>query len=95
MDASTQPVPPARETTSAAVGSRIDEIVIVLFAFLGVGGAVFLPLYFRIPPITTSFLLATGLAALTYRFLGAFRAHRSPSVASSSPALLRLWLALP
>jgi hypothetical protein len=70
MDAPTQPVPPARETPSVAVRSRIDEIVIVLFAFMGVGGAVFLPLRFHIPPITTSFLLATGLAALTYRFLG-------------------------
>jgi hypothetical protein len=70
MDAPTQPVLPARETPSVAVRSRIDEIVIVLFAFMGVGGAVFLPLRFHIPPITTSFLLATGLAALTYRFLG-------------------------
>jgi hypothetical protein len=49
----------------------IDEIVVAAFAFLGFGGAVFLPLRFNnIPPITISFLLATGLAALTYRYLG-------------------------
>jgi hypothetical protein len=48
----------------------VDEIVVAGFALVGVGGAVFLPLWFNIPPITTSFLLATGLAALTYRYLG-------------------------
>jgi len=48
----------------------IDEIVVAAFAFLGMAGGVFLPLRYTIPPITISFLLATGLAALTYRFLG-------------------------
>jgi len=51
----------------------LDEIVVAAFAFLGFGGAVFLPLKFgfsSIPPIVVSFLLATGIAALTYRYLG-------------------------
>jgi hypothetical protein len=51
----------------------MDEIVVSAFAFLGIGGGVFLPLQYgfgKIPPITASFLLATGLAALTYRYLG-------------------------
>jgi len=51
----------------------VDEIVVSAFAFLGIGGGVFLPLEYgfdKIPPITASFLLATGLAALTYRYLG-------------------------
>jgi hypothetical protein len=48
----------------------IDEIVVAAFAFLGFGGAVFLPLRYNLPPIVVSFLLATGLAALTYRYLG-------------------------
>ena len=51
----------------------VDEIVVASFAFLGVGGAVFLPLRYgfaAVPPIVVSFLLATGLAALTYRYLG-------------------------
>ena len=50
-----------------------DEIVVSAFAFFGVGGGVMLPLLYgfdKIPPITASFLLATGLAALTYRYLG-------------------------
>ena len=48
-----------------------DEIVVAAFAFLGFGGAVFLPLRFsNFSHITTSFLLATGIAALTYRYLG-------------------------
>ncbi len=67
------PPAPAKPRARAAAGGRhwyIDEIVVAAFAFLGVGGAVFLPLRYTIPPITTSFLLATGLAALTYRFLG-------------------------
>jgi hypothetical protein len=51
----------------------MDEIVVSAFAFLGIGGGVFLPMQYgfeKIPPITVSFLLATGLAALTYRYLG-------------------------
>jgi hypothetical protein len=51
-------------------GWLADEIVVAAFAFFGIAGAVFLPLRFTIPPVTTSFLLATGLAALTYRYLG-------------------------
>jgi hypothetical protein len=51
----------------------IDEIVVAAFAFLGVGGAVVLPLRYgftNVPPIVVSFLLSTGLAALAYRYLG-------------------------
>ena len=61
------------ESPASITGARrwyIDEIIVALFAFLGVGGGVLLPLRYNVPPITTSFLLATGLAALTYRFLG-------------------------
>lgn len=64
---------PAKLRARGAGGrhSYTDEIVVAVFAILGVGGAVFLPLHYNnIPPIITSFLLATGLAALTYRFLG-------------------------
>ncbi|HUB52543.1 MAG TPA: hypothetical protein VL986_10365 [Terracidiphilus sp.] len=76
MAASTEPSPPAPPEASSADSTNgrrnwyVDEIIVALFALFGVGGAVFLPLRFAIPPITTSFLLATGLAALTYRFLG-------------------------
>ena len=59
--------PPARRSW------YMDEIVVSAFAFFGVGGGVLLPLFYgydKIPPITASFLLATGLAALTYRYLG-------------------------
>ena len=61
------PSPPARRSW------YMDEIVVSAFAFLGIGGGVFLPMQYgfdKIPPITASFLLATGLAALTYRYLG-------------------------
>jgi hypothetical protein len=63
-----QPVP-----TPATSGRSwsMDDIVVAAFAFLGIGCAVFLQLRFEyVPPIIVSFLLATGLAALTYRFLG-------------------------
>jgi hypothetical protein len=58
------------EAPAAVRRAYIDEIIVALFALLGIGGAAYLPLHYTIPPITTSFLLATGLAALTYRFLG-------------------------
>jgi hypothetical protein len=48
----------------------IDDIVVIVFALFGFAGGVFLPHLFAMPPITTSFLLATGMAALVYRFLG-------------------------
>jgi hypothetical protein len=66
------PPAPAQPQARRATGRHwyVDEIVVASFAFLGVGGAVFLPLRYTIEPIITSFLLATGLAALTYRFLG-------------------------
>jgi hypothetical protein len=76
MGATRRSAPPAPAEPQAAAEAPagrhwyIDEVIVAAFAFLGVGGAVFLPLHYSIPPITTSFLLATGLAALTYRFLG-------------------------
>lgn len=76
MGATSQSVPPAPPETppsSAAYGTRgwyIDETVVVAFAIFGVVGAVFLPLRYNIPPIITAYLMATGLAALAYRFLG-------------------------
>ncbi|MCI0622194.1 MAG: hypothetical protein L0387_11110 [Acidobacteria bacterium] len=55
--------PPSREWS-------LDDKFVAAFALLGFGSAVYLPLRFNIPPIVISFLLATGLAALTYRWLG-------------------------
>lgn len=49
---------------------RLDDIVVLVFALLGFVGAIFLPTRFNLPPIVISFLLATGLAALAYRYLG-------------------------
>jgi len=70
----TTPPAPARRQSSSAAHSRrpwsIDDLVVIAFALLGFGGGVFLPHFMTMPAITTSFLLATGLAALTYRFLG-------------------------
>lgn len=48
----------------------LDEVIVTAFAFLGFAGALFLPLKYRIPPIMLGILAATGIAALTYRFLG-------------------------
>jgi hypothetical protein len=68
--------PPAPNLQSHPAERRawfIDEIVVAAFAFLGFGGAVLLPLRFgfsKVPPVVASFLLATGLAALTYKYLG-------------------------
>jgi len=44
--------------------------VVAVFAFLGIVGAGFLPPRFHVPPIIVSFLFATGLAALAYKYLG-------------------------
>lgn len=67
-DPSTASPPPTMSPSKRAW--PMDDIVVAAFAFLGLGGAVLLPVKFYIPPITISFLLATGLAALTYRYLG-------------------------
>ena len=64
------PETPDRSAASGTRGWYIDENVVVAFAVFGVAGAVFLPLHNSIPPIITAYLLATGLAALAYRFLG-------------------------
>jgi hypothetical protein len=47
-----------------------DDIFVAAIACLGFGSAIFLPIRFTIPPIVISILLATGIAALAYRFLG-------------------------
>lgn len=76
MGAAPQSVPPVPAKSRPPAGGHgkrgwyIDELVVAAFAIFGVAGAVFLPLRYNIPPITTSYLLATGLAALAYRFLG-------------------------
>jgi hypothetical protein len=53
-----------------AKATPLDDIIVTAFAFLGFAGALFLPLKYRIPPIMLAILAATGIAALTYRFLG-------------------------
>ena len=76
MSTNPTPTPPAQDEGAVAEASRgprpwsMDDIVVVLFALFGLAGGALLPLFLPVPPITTSFLLATGLAALTYRFLG-------------------------
>jgi hypothetical protein len=76
MGATPQSAPPAPGRPRAraiAAGGRhwyIDEIVVIVFALFGFVGGVFLPHLITIQPIITSFMLSTGLAALTYRFLG-------------------------
>ncbi len=66
-----RPRSPAFSPNSKGRAWSMDDIVVALFALLGIGGAVFLPLRFNgFSPTITSFLLATGLAALTYRYLG-------------------------
>jgi hypothetical protein len=63
--------PPVLLPAPAGRAWSMDDIVVVVFALLGIGGAVFLPLRFQnFSPTITSFLMATGLAALTYRYLG-------------------------
>jgi hypothetical protein len=48
----------------------IDDTVVIAFALFGIVGGVLLPQYVALPPIVTAYLLATGTAALVYRFLG-------------------------
>lgn len=55
---------------SASRNSYADVIVVAAFAILGMGSGVFLSIRNSAPPIVISFLLATGIAALTYKFLG-------------------------
>ena len=47
-----------------------DDMIVVLFGAFGFVGAVGLVVFARVPPILSSFLLATGVAAFVYRFLG-------------------------
>jgi len=47
-----------------------DDTVALVFAFIGFVGGVLLLLYYKAPPIVVSFFLATGVAALVYKFLG-------------------------
>jgi len=66
-----RPKPPLPVRRPPIRAWSMDDIVVAVFAFLGIGGAVFFPLRFdNFSPTITSFLLATGLAALTYRYLG-------------------------
>lgn len=64
-----EPIPPAPPPQKREWS--MDDIMVAVFAFLGIGGAVFLPLRFNdFSPTITAFLMATGLAALAYRYLG-------------------------
>lgn len=47
-----------------------NDVVVIVFACIGLGGGVLLALYTNAPPIITSFLFSTGITALIYRFLG-------------------------
>jgi hypothetical protein len=51
-----------------------DDSVALVFAFIGFVGGVLLLLYYKAPPIVVSFFLATGVAALVYKFLGGIQA---------------------
>ena len=51
-----------------------DDTVALVFAFIGFVGGVLLLLYYKAPPIVVSFFLATGVAALVYKFLGGIQA---------------------
>jgi hypothetical protein len=62
-------------TNDPALDSQIrrwtpDDSVALVFAFIGFVGGVLLLLYYKAPPIVVSFFLATGVAALVYKFLG-------------------------
>lgn len=74
MAAPTQPaVPTQTPPTAAPSGFRplsLDDFVPLAVAIFGLAGGVFLPHVLHMPAITTSFLLATGAAAVTFRFLG-------------------------
>lgn len=61
----------AKQTPLASRPWGLDEVVVVVFAVLGVGGAVALQIMSKtVAPVIVSYLMATGLAALAYRFLG-------------------------
>ena len=47
-----------------------DDLVVIIFAVLGFGGTIVFVQWGSVPPIVVSFLLATGVAAFVYRFLG-------------------------
>lgn len=55
---------------SARSRGPIDDTVVIAFALFGIVGGVFLPQYMALPPVVRAYLLATGTAALVYRFLG-------------------------
>jgi hypothetical protein len=62
---------PPRSTSPAKLPNlSADDIVVIVFAFIGLGGGILLALYTNAPPIITSFLFSTGITALIYRFLG-------------------------
>jgi len=63
---------PSGDVPAAAKPLKLtaDDIVVITFAAIGLGGSIALVLWTTAPPIITSFLFTTGIAALIYRFLG-------------------------
>lgn len=84
MVAPANPPLPANPGAPLPAGSGrpwyVDDLIVAAFAFLGVLGAVFLPVFLSIPPLVISFLLATGLAALSYKYLGGISAGTTYAV---------------
>jgi hypothetical protein len=47
-----------------------DDVVVIVFTIIGLGGGILLVLDTNAPPIIISFLFSSGITALIYRFLG-------------------------
>jgi hypothetical protein len=60
--------PPSPEQATRRLSA--DDLVVIVFAFFGLAGSIFLVLLTTAPPIMISLLLATGIAAFVYKFLG-------------------------
>lgn len=58
----------------------LDDVVMILFAFGGLAGAVVLDMTQNASPLIVAILASTALAALLYRFLGGIRATDSFAV---------------
>jgi len=58
------------KSASASPRGPVDDTVVIVFALFGIVGGVLLPQFMPILPIVRAYLLATGTAALVYRFLG-------------------------
>ena len=61
---------PQRTSSARLPNLSSDDVVVIIFACIGLGGGVLLALHTNAPPIITSFLFSTGVTALIYRFLG-------------------------